>query len=154
MAEFNEAVAKGQFGGEFKRKTRDRLLAGKPLCHDDGRVFTATDFFSLFIGAIEPPKQFRVVKPTTDEQAAELAKFCVQDFRTHAKNRMISTRQAWDNLQPLLSEWNQEQIDQFQEVLCELHVWTGEEATELNRTLGGQPAVEALIALGRDKEAS
>ena len=56
MGMFNEAVAERSFQGVTDRCLMDRLLAGQPICHDDGVPWTAMDFFGCYIGAVKPQR--------------------------------------------------------------------------------------------------
>ena len=55
---FNQVVCERDFGGLTDRRALDRLRNAEPLCHDDGRPYDATDFFKLYAGLAEPPKEY------------------------------------------------------------------------------------------------
>lgn len=60
LACMNKALASGKIGAITDRQLRDRVAAGKPICHDDGTPWEAGDFFDCFIGALPPPKALQL----------------------------------------------------------------------------------------------
>jgi len=55
LAAFNEAVTERKVQGFTDRRLVDRMISGKPICHDNGEPYDAPAFFSLYVGLIEPP---------------------------------------------------------------------------------------------------
>jgi hypothetical protein len=50
LAEFNLHIAHQHFPNITNRRTLDQLKGSEPLRHNNGDIYTATDFFALFIG--------------------------------------------------------------------------------------------------------
>ena len=144
--EFNQAVAAQEFEKINDATTKERLTGAEPMRDDDGTPFTAADFFSLYVGLVPVPHRYRPPKQISDQAAAEHSQKAVKLFRDGVKKQMVTPRQAWEDLRPFLGDWKQAEIDQFQEVLVELHVWTGEEATALQNGHPEFPAFKALAS--------
>ncbi len=51
LGAFNLHIAQQHFPNITSRRTLDQLKGSEPLRHDNGDIYTATDFFALFIGA-------------------------------------------------------------------------------------------------------
>ena len=58
MGMFNEAVAERSFQGVTDRRLMDRLLAGQPICHDDGVPMDRHGFFWLLHRPVKAPKGY------------------------------------------------------------------------------------------------
>ena len=52
LSDFNAAVAVQEFSNISTYKLKQRLIGSKPMQHDDGRVFAANDFWSMFAGLL------------------------------------------------------------------------------------------------------
>jgi len=55
----NEMLAQ-EFRGKIGDRTlHDRIYNAEPICHEDGKPWTATDFFAAFVGELEIPAKFK-----------------------------------------------------------------------------------------------
>lgn len=65
---FNQAVAERDFVGVTDRRLMDRLMAGQPICHDNGLPWGAVDFFACYIGQLKAPISLTTpAQPITQE---------------------------------------------------------------------------------------
>jgi hypothetical protein len=63
----NETLAQ-EFRGTIRdRVLHDRVYNAEPIRHDDGRPWSATDFFAAFVGELEIPAKFRLSTTTEDD---------------------------------------------------------------------------------------
>lgn len=149
MAEFNAAVANQKFPAVKERKILDRLKGAEAMRHNDGTVFNAADFFSMFVGHLEVPEKYQTPIPVTDQVAAQQSSSCVSLFDKYILEEMRTRKEAWGDLTKLLPGWKPQQIKQLQKVLIGEHTWTGEEVTELQNDHGDQPAIKAIKFLAK-----
>lgn len=151
VGRFNAAVASQKFPYVTSRNLRDRLTGAEPFLTADGRVATATDFFSLFIGEAQLNDQYLAPEPEpvlTDEEAKGISEMCREAFRRIATAEMLNPREAWEALKPHCSMLNATELDRFREVLAGWSDWSGDEATALSVPGQlGRPA-QALNAWG------
>ena len=97
LGHFNSAIANKQLGPINDRRTLDRLKAAEPLCHDDGTVYAASDFFNLFCGLVKPPTKYfgDAEEEIDDEFLAELTKTIAEGFKDACRAQMLSSRELW-----------------------------------------------------------
>ena len=152
LGDFNQALSAKDFAGVSDRRLLDRLKAGAPLCHDTvHRLMLPISSVSISVRS----KRRRNTSPPVDpdEAAAELSSWCISRFRDYVKEQMVTPRKAWDELEKLLSkpfadrDWTKSEIEQFREVLVELHTWTGDEIQAMKAGHSTQPMVKALFQL-------
>jgi hypothetical protein len=63
----NEMLAQDFRGTIRDRTLHDRIYNANPICHEDGRPWTPTDFFAAFIGELEIPDRFKLSCQVQDE---------------------------------------------------------------------------------------
>ena len=152
---FNEVVTTRDFGGITDRRLMDRLLASEPLTHDDGTPYTATDFFSLYIGAIDAPKDLSLAKaaPTQDD-VDQWARDLRELFRLTVIELMVPARDVWDLIENkyLSKDASQEDIDWCREVITGLHEPELEELIRLNLRYKNLPIAKAFLAICQSEE--
>ena len=68
LGRFNTAVQQDAFVGVTDKKARDRLKDSQAMCHDDGRLYTAADFFAVFVGLLEIPTRYQQEEAAADSQ--------------------------------------------------------------------------------------
>lgn len=68
LGRFNAAVEENAFAGVTDLKARKRLKDSQPLCRDDGRLYTAADFFAVFAGLLEIPARYQQEQQEADSQ--------------------------------------------------------------------------------------
>ncbi len=123
FAKFNDAVAQQQFKAIQVRKVRDRLTNALPLTTDNGQPYGATEFFQLFTGLIDPPKQFESDSQFEQSDLDDVLKTCQDKFRALALAQMCSRAEAWQMVRERLEqhpEVNADQLPMIQEILAGL----------------------------------
>lgn len=51
----NAALTSEERGPIAERRLFDQVMAAQPICHEDGRLWRAPDFFACWLGQLEPP---------------------------------------------------------------------------------------------------
>ena len=123
FAKFNDAVAQQQFKTIQVRKVRDRLTNALPLTTDNGQPYGATEFFQLFTGLIDPPKQFETDSQFEQSDLDDILKACQDKFRALALAHMCSRAEAWQMVRERLEQHpdiNADQLPMIQEILAGL----------------------------------
>ena len=106
LAWFNDVVATRDVAGPTDRRLVDRIKNAQPLCHDNGIPYDAADFFRLFTGLLDPPKEFAASEPPAFTQD-DLDQWHIEIrtmFREVALEHMCSKREAWDMIQAKVLE--------------------------------------------------
>jgi len=133
------------------RGLRDRMKDAEPFLTADGRVATATDFFSAFIGEQPINDRYRAPEPepvVTDDDAKGISDMCREAFRRVATDQMLNPKEAWEALKPHCKGLTAIELGRFREVLAGWSDWSGEEAMSLSvRGELGKPA-QALESWG------
>lgn len=104
LAVFNQAVSDQDFKSIQSETLKARLDSAKPLTHDDGRLFTPTDFWSLFAGQSEPPAEYGDPAVFTQEDADAWAALMRDNFRRLSLQHMCNRAEAWQMLKAKLAE--------------------------------------------------
>jgi len=133
FARFNDAVAQQQFNAIQNRKVRDRLTKAAPLCLENGQPYGATEFFQLFTGLIDPPKQYENDSQFDQSDLDDVMKWCQEKFRALALAQMCSRAEAWALVRERLEKHPDVQTDQLglaQEILAGLASLTVDEYPE------------------------
>jgi len=137
LAEFNHFVEQQDTKAITNSKLRDRLTGAKPLCLDNGQLYKAPDFWSLYAGLIEPPADFASSAEFTEEDAAEWTNLQRDNFRRVSLKFMCSRAEAWDIILNKIQEigdregeyLSPEDLAWGQEVLAGIHDPSAEELT-------------------------
>ena len=96
LGAFNAAVATQDMTGVTTRALKDRLTGAEPFLLEDGTPARATDFFSLFIGELPIPSRYAVSDEPMNEEAVSAANEQLRvDFKTGARDRMLTPAEAW-----------------------------------------------------------
>lgn len=66
LGRFNAAVEENAFAGVTDLKARKRLKDSQPLRADDGKLYTAADFFAVFAGLLEIPERYQKQEEEAD----------------------------------------------------------------------------------------
>ena len=123
FAKFNDAVAQQQLKAIQVRKVRDRLTNALPLTTDNGQPYGATEFFQLFTGLIDPPKQYENDSQFEQSDLDDILKACQDKFRALALAQMCSRAEAWQMVRERLEQHPEVSVDQLpmiQEILAGL----------------------------------
>lgn len=160
LADFNAYVAKQDLRPITNSKLHDRLVDAKPLAHDDGRPYTAPDFWSLYAGLIEPPEAFASKGEMTQEDVDAAVKLMRDNFRQVSLQYMVSPATAWQMVHAAIIEAGEksgthvspDDLQQFQEVLAGLFEHTPETLVPIVQRYGtNDPVVAAFHALLKDE---
>lgn len=66
LGRFNAAVEENAFAGVTDLKARKRLKDSQPLRADDGKLYTAADFFAVFAGLLVIPERYQKEEEEAD----------------------------------------------------------------------------------------
>ena len=165
MAWFNEVVATRDLAGLTDRRLIDQLRNAQPLCHDNGQPYTAPDFFSLFVGLIDPPAEFDpgAEPELTIEDVEEATRLWRASFREISLKHMCSKGEAWEMLKERMIEIANETgtpsndqhdcLSWVQEVLAGIREPTVDEAIrQAKRWKDSQPMQRAMEELLGEKK--
>ncbi len=141
---FNEAVATQKFPAIADRRLLDALKDAEPLCNDDGRPYTAPDFFALFTGLQPLPQRFDKARIITPEDARELSHAHQQAFEQYASARCITPKQAWDELRSYCGDVPSAQLNKLRDVLTSWDAWSPEDLEAMDSD--GIDAVTAALS--------
>lgn len=154
LADFNQFVANQDLTKIANSKLRDRLKGASPLTHDDGRLFSASDLWSVYAGLIQPPSALASSSDFNDEDAAEWTRIQRDNFRELALQNMCTRAEAWGMVKDKMLEifdridefFSPEDLDWAQEVLAGLHDPTAEELTRITKRYQHDPPLTLAMA--------
>jgi hypothetical protein len=135
---FNQTVAEQSFKGVTDRRLLDQLKGAEPLRDDSGRVCTAPEFFAMFAGLTELPQKHAAHVEITEDEAKARSEAQRQAFQRHAKEELLSPREAWDQLRRCCEGMGPDLLDRFRDVLSGWSDWQPSE-------------IEAMLADGGDE---
>ena len=96
MGWFNNVILTRDFQGITDRRLMDRLLGSEALTHEDGQPYTATCFFSLYVGEHEAPKEFSQPPATvTQEDVDQWARDLRELFHATVMDLVLPARDVW-----------------------------------------------------------
>ena len=98
LAWFNQCVVERDVAGLTDRRLIERIRNAQPMCHDNGTPYDAADFFRLFTGLLDPPKEFAANEPPEFTQD-DLDQWHVEIramFKEIALEQMCTKKEAWD----------------------------------------------------------
>lgn len=159
LAEFNHFVEQQNTKVITNSKLRDRLDGAKPLCLDNGQLYKAPDFWSLYAGLIEPPETFASKDKMTQEDVDAAVQLMRDNFRQVSLDYMVSPSTAWQMVQAAIIECGDkygtyvspDDLQQFQEVLAGLYEHTPETLCPVLQRYGEHdPVVCAFHSLLKD----
>jgi hypothetical protein len=141
----NRRLAARDYGLAENDPLLARVARQRPIEHDDGRSWSATDFFSHFIGELEAPSWAREQALPSLEEAVAASSEAVETFKGSAETAGMSLLEAWQSLAalaavnqgPVLPPLSADELETLRMVLSGWHVWTPEQLQEL-RDLDGQ----------------
>jgi hypothetical protein len=81
----NEMLAQDFRGTIRDRTLHDRIYNATPICHENGKPWTAVDFFAAFVGELEIPARY---KPSSLTESAEIPDADNCRGRFHALRRV------------------------------------------------------------------
>jgi hypothetical protein len=135
----NDRLARKDYGLTEGDPLLARIARQRAIEHDDGRAWTATDFFSHFIGELDPPAWAKEQPlPTLEEAVAASAK-AVALFKKAADAAQLPLPEAWASLAdhagdaqcPVLPALGPEELESLRMVLSGWHTWTPQQLRDL-----------------------
>jgi len=146
----NKHLAEGTYKYVTDRKLKDRLAQAMPFLTEHDKPATATDFYSMFIGELQPAAIYSQPIALTDADADELNQRYRDAFRKAALDEMISPKELWAQLEPLARDLGMTtaQAKHLQAVLVGLDDYTVDQLIELTRDAVSGPLPSQLLFKG------
>ena len=146
LATVNERLAHEDYGAIHDRKLKDRIADTEPIRNTDDSPWTATDFFSHFVG-LKPPPQWADAQRdwAADPAAAERLSLQQREmFLKFAQDNLMDRAEAWGHLQGHCKGMSHEQVEAFKLVLGGHKVWSPAELAEMTDGAGVNATIQAL----------
>jgi hypothetical protein len=94
----NEMLAQ-KFRGTIRDRTlHDRIYQAEPIRHEDGRPWTAADFFAAFVGELEIPERFKMSYQQEQEQTIANADDARGRFHAYRRAESLTPTAAFARL--------------------------------------------------------
>lgn len=140
----NDRLARKDYGLAADDPLLRRIARQRPIEHEDGRIWSAADFFAHYIGELEAPPWACEQPLPTLEQAVKASAEATDLFRATATAAGLSLPAAWDALaqaaaDPLapVSPLGDLELETLRTVLSGWHAWTPEQLRDLQDLDGG-----------------
>lgn len=153
----NERLARKEYGLLPDDALLPRIARQRPIEHEDGRIWTATDFFSHFIGELGAPAWAQNQTLPSLEEAVEASAKVTQAFKQATERSGLPLAEAWQSLAAaaadapeVLPPLSEQELETLRMVLSAWHVWTPEQLQQL-RDLDGVLRPLSLIEHWADK---
>ena len=104
FGQLNQDLASENLKYITDRKLKDRVTAAKPFLTEHEKPATATDFYSMFIGELQPAAIYSQPIALSDADAEKLTQQYRDAFRKAALHEMISPKELWAQLDPLAKD--------------------------------------------------
>ena len=106
-----------------------------PFLTEHDKPATATDFYSMFIGELQPAAIYTQPIAFSDNDAEQLTQRYRDAFRKAAMDEMISPKELWQQLEPKAKDMGMTtaQVKHLQAVLVGFEDYTAKELNELTR---------------------
>ena len=146
MSWFNMVVATRDFSGITDRGVLDKLKNSQPLCHDNGEPYTGPDFFSLYVGLLEPSAEFQSSAEITQEDVDYWQNEIRLAFREIVLDQCSSKKEVWVEVNKELTALgiSPDDIEWCKEMICEIRNATVDEARRQRQKYSHMPILEAL----------
>jgi hypothetical protein len=153
----NARLASGDYGAIEDMALLARISRQKPITHEDGDLWLATDFFAHFIGEEQAPIWARQRPLPTEQQASAASEAVVEQFRAIARRHGLSLLLAWQSLASQVAAHrprplNGDELEVLRSVLSGWHVWTPGQLQDLIDVEGVMRAELALSSWARSLE--
>jgi hypothetical protein len=141
----NDRLARKDYGLAEDDPLLPRIARQRPIEHDDGRLWTATDFFSHFIGELDAPAWAKEQPLPSLQQAVEASAEAVERFKGTAQAAGLALPEAWESLASVAAKarskvmlrLSNDELDVLRMVLSGWHTWTPEQLHQLRDLDGG-----------------
>ena len=142
FGQLNKDLAEGNLRYVKDRKLKDKLKDAMPFLTEEDQPATATDFFSMFIGELQPAAIYSQPIAISDEDAERLTQKYREAFRNLAMDQMITPKEAWSEVEVHCKAlaMTAKQITKMREVLIGLSEYAADDLTELSNAAGEDPA--------------
>ena len=145
----NARLAKGDYGPIEDQALKERIARQKPITHEDGDLWVATDFFAHFIGEEPAPAWARQRPLPTEQEATARSNGASEQFRSLAAAHELSLPQAWHGLAAHVASMRPrpltgEELEVLRTVLSGWHLWTPQQLQALVDVEGVMRAELAL----------
>jgi len=142
FGQLNKDLAEGNLKYVTDRKLKDKLAEAMPFLTEKDEPATATDFFSMFIGELQPAAIYTQPIAITEEDAEKLTQKYRDAFRKLAMDLMVTPKEAWSEIEPHCKKLSMtaKQITHMREVLIGFSDYTADDLTELSSGAGEEPA--------------
>ena len=143
----NSRIATSDYGLPQSHPLIIRLKRQEPITATDHTPWRASEFFSHFIGELEPPSWALQPSLLSLEQAVQLSASAAERFRIKATERALAPAQAWQSFQLSASGLlSADELAVMRDVLAGWATWTPEQLRQLNDGTGELRCTTALDA--------
>jgi hypothetical protein len=143
----NSRIANRDYGLPEAHPIVARLERQEPITAVDHSPWRASEFFSHFIGELEPPTWALQPSLLSLEEAVQLSASAAERFRARASERGLPPAQAWQSFQLCASGLlSGEELAVMRDVLAGWATWTPEQLRELDDGEGTLRCSTALDA--------
>ena len=143
----NSRIATSDYGLPQSHPLIIRLKRQEPITATDRTPWRASEFFSHFIGELEPPTWALQPSLLSLEQAVQLSASAAERFRVKATERALAPAQAWQSFQLSASGLlSADELAVMRDVLAGWATWTPEQLRQLNDGTGELRCTTALDA--------
>jgi len=153
----NARLANGDYGPIEDQALKERIARQKPITHEDGDLWVATDFFAHFIGEERAPAWARQRPLPTEQEATEASNQASEQFRSLAGGHELSLPQAWHGLAAHVASMRPrpltgEELEVLRTVLSGWHLWSPQQLQALVDVEGVMRAELALSSWAKALE--
>ena len=142
FGQLNKDLAEGNLKYVTARKLKDKLADAMPFLTERDEPATATDFYSMFIGELQPAAIYLQPIAISNEDAEKLTTRYRETFRSLAMDQMITPKEAWSAVEPHCQTlaMTARQITKMREVLIGVSDYSADDLAELSSGAGEEPA--------------
>ena len=142
FGQLNKDLAEGNLRYVKDRKLKDKLKDAMPFLTEKDQPATATDFFSMFIGELQPAAIYTQPIAVTDEDAEKLTLKYRNAFRSLAMDQMVTPKEAWAEVEPHCKAlaMGSKQITKMREVLIGVSDYSSDDLAQLSAGPSEEPA--------------
>jgi len=153
----NARLANGDYGPIEDQALKERIARQKPITHEDGDLWVATDFFAHFIGEELAPPWARQRPLPSEQEATARSNGASEQFRFLAGSHELSLPQAWHGLAAHVASMRPrpltgEELEVLRTVLSGWHLWSPQQLQALVDVEGVMRAELALSSWAKALE--